>query len=177
MKIIETPRLILRTWKQEDAQSYLAMNNDPKVVEFLRGTMNLSEVNVFINAMNIQSDQKGYTLWATELKETGEMIGFIGLNFIDFAAHFAPAVEIGWRLGSQYWGKGYATEGALASLDFGFNQAGLSEIVAITVPVNTRSRAVMEKIGMKHDLAGDFAHPKLASDHPLSRHLLYRISK
>jgi len=83
---------------------------------------------------------------------------------------------VGWRLGSRYWGNGYATEGAKASLDYGFKQCGLKEIVSFTVPANVRSIRVMEKIGLKRDLNGDFAHPKLPIDHPLSRHILYRLS-
>ncbi len=125
MKIIETERLILRTWQQEDAEAYFQINQDPKVIECLRGPMNMEQVNDFILAVNNHGDKHGYTLWATELKETKELIGFIGLNYTDWEAPFTPAVEIGWRLGSQYWGKGYATEGAKAALDFGFNKIGL----------------------------------------------------
>lgn len=89
---------------------------------------------------------------------------------------FSPAVEIGWRLGSEYWGKGLATEGAKAVLNYGFKKCGLKEIVSFTVPANVRSIRVMEKIGMKRDLAGDFHHPKLPKDHPLSLHVLYRVN-
>ncbi len=99
------------------------------------------------------------------------------MRYIDWQAHFTPAVEIGWRLGSKNWGKGYATEGAKAALEYGFKNCGLSEIVSFTVPNNERSIAVMERIGMKRDLEGDFAHPKLEVEHPLSKHVLYRITK
>ena len=119
--------------------------------------------------------EKGFCLWAVELKSTGEFIGFIGLNYVDWPAHFTPAVEVGWRLGSQFWGHGYATEGAKAAVDFGFKKCGLKEIVSFTVPANIRSIKVMERIGMKRDLDGDFAHPKLPDDHRLSKHILYRI--
>ncbi|NCT56545.1 MAG: GNAT family N-acetyltransferase [Legionella sp.] len=110
------------------------------------------------------------------MKETGELIGFIGLNYTDWESHFTPAVEVGWRLGSQYWGKGFASEGAKASLEYGFKQCGLKEIVSFTVPANIRSIRVMEKIGLKRDLNGDFSHPKLAADHPLSQHILYWLT-
>lgn len=174
--IIETERLILRTWKKEDAVAYFQINQDPKVIELLRGPLMMEQVNDFIAAVNSHGDIHGYTLWATELKETGELMGFIGLNSVDWKSHFTPAVEIGWRLGSQYWGKGFATEGAKAALDHGFKQCGLKEIVSFTVPANIRSIRVMEKIGLKRDLSGDFAHPKLTADHPLSKHILYRLS-
>ena len=177
MKIIETERLILRTWKEADAGAYLQINQDPKVIEFLRGPLTLAQVKDFIPAVNSHGIKRGYTLWAAELKATGELIGFIGLNYTDWEAHFTPAVEVGWRLGSAYWGKGYATEGAKASLDYGFNQCGLKEIVSFTVPANTRSLRVMEKIGMVRDPQGDFAHPKLEPGHRLSHHVLYRIKK
>ena len=103
-------------------------------------------------------------------------MGFIGLNYIAWAAAFAPAVEVGWRLGSVYWGKGYATEGAKACLNYGFRKCGLKEIVSFTVPANVRSIQVMQKIGLRRDWNGDFAHPKLPADHPLSEHVLYRLT-
>ena len=175
--ILETDRLILRTWHPQDAEAYFHINQDPLVIENLRGPMTLAEVNIFISSMNDQQDKRGYTLWAVDLKSTGEFIGFIGLNYTDWEAHFTPAVEIGWRLGSQYWGKGYATEGAKTALDYGFNTLGLDEIVSFTVPANIRSIRVMEKIGMQRDLKGDFSHPKIDLLHRLSQHVLYRIRK
>lgn len=174
--IIETERLILRTWRKEDAQTYFQINEDPKVAEFVRGPLTMEQINDFITAVNKQQEKHGYTLWAVQLKETGELMGFIGLNYTDWEAHFTPAVEVAWRLGSQYWGKGYATEGAKASLDYGFKQCGLKEIVSFTVPLNIRSIRVMEKIGLKRDMNGDFVHPKLSADHPLSQHILYRLT-
>lgn len=92
-----------------------------------------------------------------------------------FSAPFTPAVEIGWRLAYEYWGKGYATEGALSCLNYGFGSLNLEEIVAFTAVLNTRSRAVMERLGMHQDPKDDFNHPKLPLDHPLSRHVLYRM--
>lgn len=169
--------MILRTWKKEDAESYFQINQNPKVIEFLRGSLTKEQVDYFIDGANQQMDQYGYTLWATELKKTGELMGFIGLNYTDWPAHFTPAVEIGWRLDSQFWGKGYATEGAKASLEYGFNQCSLKEIVSFTVSDNTRSIHVMEKAGMMKDLRGDFAHPMLDPDHRLSKQVLYRIKK
>lgn len=175
MKIIETERLFLRTWKEEDIESYYMINQDPKVIEFLRGKLTMEQVHDFIPAVNAHQEKHGYTLWAAEIKATSELIGFIGLNYTDWPSHFTPAIEVGWRLGSQFWGKGYATEGAKACLDFGFSKTGLKEIVSFTVPANVRSTRVMERIGMKRDLNGDFVHSKLEADHTLSKHVLYRI--
>lgn len=175
--IIETERLYLRTWEPDDAQDYFRFNQDPKVIEFLRGPMTLEEVNQFMTDKNQQQEKRGFSLWATELKATHEFIGYIGLNYTDWEAAFTPAVEIGWRLGSQYWGNGYATEGAKAALQFGFNIIGLNEIVSFTVPMNHRSIRVMEQIGLRRDSQNDFRHPKLPLDHRLSWHILYRLKK
>ncbi|KTD60363.1 acetyltransferase [Legionella sainthelensi] len=177
MGIIETDRLVLRTWSNEDVVEYYRINQDPKVIEFLKGSLTMNEVTDFISSMNNQFDELGYTLWAAEEKTKGQFIGFIGLNLIKWEAPFGQAVEVGWRLGSKYWKKGYATEGARACLKYGFNQCDLKEIVSFTVPANIRSFRVMEKIGMIRDLDGDFAHPNLPLDHRLSKHILYRIQK
>ncbi len=138
--------------------------------------MTLKEVENFIHRVNQQQENKGYTLWAIELKATADLIGFIGLNYTDFPAHFTPAIGIGWRIGSQYWCNGYATEGAKAVLDYGFNKINLEEIVAFTVPDNLRSIKVMERLGMLRDLEGDFNHPKLSATHKLSKHVLYHLT-
>jgi len=177
MKVIETDRLILRTWKEEDIDKYYQINQDPKVIEFLLGPYTIERVKNFIILRNEQFELLGYTLWAVEEKSSGELMGFIGLDTMEWEAPFTPCVEIGWRLGSQYWGKGYAAEGAKAVLEYGFDVVGLDEIVSITVPQNIRSIRVMERIGMKRDLNGDFAHPLLPKDHPLSKHVLYRVRK
>jgi RimJ/RimL family protein N-acetyltransferase len=179
--IIETERLYLRTWQPLDAQPYWAINQDPRVIEFLRGPLTMEQVNQFITTVNLHQEKLGFTLWAAELKQSGELIGYIGLNDTDlfepYGAPFTPAVEVGWRLGSQYWGNGYATEGAKAALVFGFNTIGLDEIVSFAVPMNYRSIRVMEKIDLQRDWQGDFRHPKLALDHPLSQHVLYRLKR
>jgi RimJ/RimL family protein N-acetyltransferase len=173
--IIETERLILRTWKEEDAETYFQINKDSKVIEFVLGLSTLDKINDFIHAVNNHGDKHGYTLWAACLKETGELIGSIGLHYIDWESHFTPAVEVAWRLGSQYWGKGYATEGAKAALDYGFKQCDLREIVSFAAPANIRSIHVMEKIGLKRDLNGDFLHPEFQPDSKLAHHVLYRL--
>ena len=176
MIVIETKRLILRTWNDEDIDAYYLINQDPKVVEFLLKISSIDKAREFIEQMNVQFNDFGFTLFAAEEKASGELMGFIGLNAPKWSAHFTPCVEIGWRLGSKYWGQGYATEGARAVIDFGFNQCGLKEIVAFTVPANLRSSRVMEKIGMMRDINGDFNHPMVPEDHLLLKHILYRIT-
>jgi ribosomal-protein-alanine N-acetyltransferase len=93
-----------------------------------------------------------------------------------FEAHFTPAVEIGWRLAREHWGKGYATEAARAALAFGQTELDLDEIVSFTAAINLRSRRVMERIGLTHDPADDFDHPRVA-DGPLRPHVLYRTGR
>jgi RimJ/RimL family protein N-acetyltransferase len=106
-------------------------------------------------------------------------IGWVGLARPRFEAHFTPCVEIGWRLAAAFWNQGYATEGAREALRFGWELSSprLEEIVAFTVPGNVRSRRVMEKIGMRHDVGDDFDHPVLPEGHSLRRHVLYRIGR
>jgi RimJ/RimL family protein N-acetyltransferase len=129
-----------------------------------------------IEAIEAGFESNGFGLWALELRATGEFVGFAGLARPAFDAHFTPAVEIGWRLDRSAWGKGYATEAAQAALAFGFEEAGLVEIVSFTTVANVRSRAVMERIGMTHDPADDFDHPGIPVGHSQSRHVLYRVA-
>ena len=177
MNIIETERLILRTWEDKDAEEYYHINQDSKVIEFVLGSLTMQQIKNFMNAMNEQFEKLKFTVFAAEEKYTGKLIGFIGLNQPKWESHFTPCVEIGWRLGSQYWNQGYATEGAKAVLEYGFNRCGLTEIVSFSVPENIRSIHVMEKIGMRRDMSGDFVHPDLSSEHRLSKHILYRLKK
>lgn len=175
--MIETKRLILRTWVTGDIEPYYWINQDQKVIEYLSGPLSRETVEKFIEGANTQQNTRGYTLWAAEVKENHHLIGFIGLNYTDWESKFTPAVEVGWRLGSEYWGKGYATEGAKAALKYGFEEIGLNEIISFAVPENIRSIKVMEKLGLIRDFENDFNHPKLPLDHKLSNHVLYRLSK
>jgi RimJ/RimL family protein N-acetyltransferase len=174
MNIIKTQRLILRTWTEKDIDPMAAIDQDPKVCEYLPGIGNRAATEAGIQYIIKHYEEHGFSLYAVELETTHEFVGFLGLMIPSFEAHFTPAVEVGWRLASSHWGQGYATEGAKAVLDYGFKNLGLKEIVSFTVPANTRSTRVMEKIGMKRDLSGDFHHPKLPIDHLLSLHVLYR---
>lgn len=176
MNIIETKRLILREWEGKDIEPFARINQDPKVLEFLEGPLTKEESSAWIKKINQGCKENGFGLWAAALK-TGELIGYVGINTCTFKADFTPCVEIEWRLGSQFWGHGYATEGAKAVLEYTFNKLNLKEIVAFTVPANIRSIRIMEKIGMERVLDGDFHHPNLSKDHPLSLHVLYRIKK
>lgn len=175
--IIETERLILRTWRKEDTDPYFQINQDPKVMEYFPGLQDLETTKNFIIKVNNHFDKHGYTLYATARKDTNEFIGFIGLFVADFEAHFTPATEIGWRLSSKHWGKGFATEGAKAVLDYAFKELEIPEIVSFTAEGNAKSIKVMQKIGLQHNAGNDFDHPKLDDASPLKRHVLYRLTR
>src|SRR5579872_3736955 len=133
---IYTERLHLRRWKESDKEMFAAMNADPVVMEFFPKLMSRAESDALANDIEARFEKQGFGLWAVELKDSGQFIGFVGLNVPKFEAPFMPAVEIGWRLAKEYWGKGYATEAANAVLDVAFNKLGLTEIVSFTVPAN-----------------------------------------
>jgi RimJ/RimL family protein N-acetyltransferase len=173
---IRTDRLVLRQWKQEDLEPFANLNADSKVMEYFPGLKTKEESDYSVSLMSGHIEKYGWGFWAASLAETGEFIGFIGLEDVHFKTDFTPAVEMGWRLAFKHWGKGYATEGALASLRYGFETLKLDEIVSFTAVGNMRSRAVMERIGMYHDSKSDFDHPKLREGHPLRKHILYRIN-
>jgi len=177
MTELETPRLKLRQWCAADLEPFASLNADPVVIEFLSRCLTRAESDEFAERVRSELAQRGWGLWAVEVREHGEFIGFVGLSEPSFEAHFTPCTEIGWRLARSSWGRGYATEAARACLDFAFRSLGLSEVVAFTVPANARSRAVMERLGMRHDAAGDFDHPRLPAGHPLQRHVLYRLRR
>jgi RimJ/RimL family protein N-acetyltransferase len=174
--MIETPRLLLREWRDEDLEPFVLLNADERVCEFLGKTLTPEETRAMVERNRDDFQQQGFGLWAVEVKHGPAFIGYAGLGIPSFQAHFTPCIEIGWRLAYAHWGKGYATEAARAVLNYAFTRLGVAEIVAITVPNNHRSRAVMEKIGMSRDHNGDFEYPELPPDHHLSRHVLYRIS-
>jgi Acetyltransferases, including N-acetylases of ribosomal proteins len=145
-------------------------------MEFMPPAPDRAGIEAIVGRIRAHFAEHGFGWWAAE-QASGDFIGFIGLARVNFDAHFTPAVEVGWRLASAYWGQGYATEGAKAALDFGFARLGLPEIVSFTVPANRRSWRVMQRIGMTHDPADDFNHPRLAAGDPLRRHVLHRISR
>lgn len=176
MPTIVTQRLILRPWREEDIDPFAAMSADPEVAEYLGGTLDRAGAEATMARIAAHFAQYGFGFWALEIPDVAPFIGFTGLQHVSLDVPFVPAVEIGWRLAKPYWGKGYATEAAHAALAFGFGTLHLDEIVAFTVPANLRSRAVMERLGMRRDPAEDFDHPRLADGHPLKRHVLYRIA-
>ncbi|HSX37992.1 MAG TPA: GNAT family N-acetyltransferase [Chlamydiales bacterium] len=173
---LTTDRLILRPWIRDDLETFARMNADFRVMEYFPSVKSFDESREEYNRIVNGFEKYGWGLWAVSVVNGPGFIGFIGLNHVNFDAHFTPAVEIGWRILFEEWRKGYATEGAIASLKFGFGILKLKEVVSFTAVQNMRSRAVMERIGMHHDIEGDFDHSKLPEGHPLRRHVLYRVN-
>ena len=173
--MLETDRLRLRTWQQGDREPFARLNADPRVMEFLPKYLTREESDAMVDRIEEHFRSKGFGLYAVELRSDERFIGYVGLHTPSFEAHFTPCVEIGWRLASDAWGKGFATEGAHAVVRYAFQEIGLKEIVSFTVPANQRSIRVMQKIGMTRDAADDFEHPNLPGGHPLRRHVLYRL--
>lgn len=176
-EIIQSERLILRPWKHTDLEAFAQLNADPRVMEYFPSMLSQNESDDLAQRISAKLEEQGWGLWAVSIPNIADFIGFIGLARPTFEAHFTPAIEVGWRLAFDHWGKGYATEGAKAALKYGFETLKLEEIVSFTAVQNMRSRRIMEKIGMHHDLNDDFDHPKLPEGHTLRKHVLYRIKK
>jgi len=177
MAEIETDRLLLRRWRDSDRGPFARMNADPAVMEYFPALLSRAESDYLVDQIEAHFERQGFGAWAAELRATGAFIGFIGLAVPRFEAPFTPCVEIGWRIDAACWGRGLATEGAHAVVRHAFDVIGLNEIVSFTVPANTRSRRVMEKLGMTHDPSDDFDHPHLVPGHPMRRHVLYRLRR
>jgi ribosomal-protein-alanine N-acetyltransferase len=173
---LRTARLLLRPWRDEDREPFAALNADPEVMEHFPSTMTRAQSEAFVDFIVATTAERGWGIWAVEVVATGEFIGFVGLNEPRFDAHFTPAVEIGWRLAGNAWGHGYATEAARAVLEHAFTELELDEVVSFTSTTNLRSQRVMERIGMTHDPADDFDHPRV-TDERLRRHVLYRLRR
>jgi len=166
---LRTSRLLLRPWREEDIAPFLDMSADPVVMQYLPPAG-----ESWVAWARAHWDEHGFGQWVVEVPEEASFIGVVGLAVVDYQAHFTPAVEVAWRLARAYWDRGYATEAARASLDYGFGKLGLDEILALTVPANQRSRRVMERLGMTRSPADDFDHPRVPEG-PLRRHVLYRL--
>lgn len=174
---LTTDRLILRPWHEADREPFAELNADPRVMEFMPRLLSREESDDFFDRIQTHFEQHGFGLCATEHRASGAFIGFVGLLVPKFEVRFMPAVEIGWRLGCKWWGQGFATEGAREIVRYAFDVIGLEALVSFTVPGNRRSRRVMEKLGMTHDPADDFEHPRFPSGHPLGWHVLYRLRR
>ncbi|MBB6305861.1 GNAT family N-acetyltransferase [Xanthobacter tagetidis] len=173
--MLATERLLLRPWRPADREGLWRMQSDPRTMEFLIPVPDRAASDQVADRAEAYFARHGFGLWVVEAPGVSDFAGYCGLVHVPYAEHFTPAVEIGWRFDPALWGRGYATEAAHAALAFGFDRLGLTEIVAITVPANARSRALMQRLGMTHDERGDFDLPTTPEGHPLRRQVLYRL--
>ncbi len=170
---IETSRLILRDWKEEDIPAFARMNADPHVMEFFLHPLTPEESLAFYHRIQNEFQTCGFGLYAVERKEDHAFMGYTGLHQITFDVDFAPGIEIGWRLAHEYWGRGYAPEAATACLEYARESLDIKELFSFTSLPNQRSERVMQKIGMER--VREFDHPLVPAEHPLHRHVLYHI--
>jgi RimJ/RimL family protein N-acetyltransferase len=172
---LSSSRIRLRRWRDADRDAFAALNSDARVMEFFPRLLTRAQSDAMIDYVEGHFGRHDFGLWAVEVPGVAPFIGFAGLLVPRFTAHFTPCVEVGWRLAFAYWGRGYATEAARLALGYGFGTLGLSGVVSYTTVANRRSRAVMERLGMRRDPAEDFEHPELPEGDPLRRHVLYRL--
>lgn len=175
--VIETPRLILRAWRDEDRAPFAAMNADPEVMRYFPAPYTREESDAMVDRISAMMAERGFGFYAVEEKGGAPFIGFVGLSVPRFEAAFTPCVEIGWRLVRSSWGQGYATEAAQAARDDGFERLGLNEIVSFTAVPNEPSQRVMQRIGFRHEPYLDFDHPLVEEGNWLRRHVLYRLDR
>jgi RimJ/RimL family protein N-acetyltransferase len=174
---LHTERLLMRRWQAEDREPFAALNDDHVVMEHFPAPLVAAESDALADRIEAGLDKRGWGLWAVEVQDSHLFIGFVGLNPATFDAPFTPAIEVGWRLARDHWGRGYATEGARAAVEFGFVDLELDEIVSFTTHANTRSRRVMERLGMRHDPTDDFDNPNVPEGNADRPHVLYRLDR
>lgn len=174
--MIETQRLRLRSWRQDDLDALHAICSDPLVMATLGPLLSREETTALIARESAVEAEHGHTFWAVERKDDGRLIGKCGI-VPGRDGPIADKAEIGWRLASDCWGKGYITEAARGCIDWLFAKRDDSAVWAITSAGNTRSRAVMTRLGMCHYPELDFDHPRLAPGNPLRPHVAYALDR
>ena len=173
--LIKTPRLGLRTWQTDDLDAFAVINADPEVMRYFPSALSREETAAFIERLQKHQAENDYCYFAADVLETGELIGFIGIARQTYLKNPPTFTDIGWRLKQSAWGKGLATEGANAVLNFAFRNTDVAEIYSVCSVVNFPSERVMQKIGMQHQRI--FRHPKLTNSPRLEKCHLYCIKK
>jgi RimJ/RimL family protein N-acetyltransferase len=174
---LETERLVLRQWSQNDIPLFAAIDADPQVMKMLGGPRSPEKSTADIDVEASRLALTGVGKWVVEERSTGELIGRVGLGATDDGLPFPKSLEIAWRLRTKSQGRGYATEAARACLNYAFSILHAPEVIAVTAAINAPSQAVMQRLGMTHDPSGSFDHPRLPVGDPLQPHVLYRLSR
>lgn len=174
--MLVTERLMLRAWWDDDWQHMAAISGNPEVMRYYPAPLTREESDRAMARMLIQTMNDGFGPWAVEAPRVATLIGRVGARRVKNLP-CGPCVEMVWRIGQAWWGQGYATEAARAAISDVFEVHGVPEVVAVTASLNAPSIRLMEKLGMTRDPAEDFDHPEVPAEHPLSRHVLYRLKR
>lgn len=173
---LRTARLLLRGWTPSDREPFARLAADPDVRRYFPSRLSREEADAMCDRMQTRIANDGFGFWVAELPGELPFAGIIGLQWLDFLSP-APQLEIGWWLDPVCWGRGLATEGALAVRDFAFRIVGVDHLVSVTATQNLPSQRVMQRLGMRTNPAENFPHPRVPADSPLSEHVLYRIDR
>ena len=171
---IRTDRLLMRRWLESDREPFAALNTDPDTMRFFPATLDRPASDAFVDLIESRFEQQGYGLWALEVTDTGQFIGFTGLNSMPDDVPGAGGTEVGWRLARRAWHRGYATEAARAALDVALGGVGMKEIWSMTAVLNEPSLAVMRRVGLTE--IARFDHPGVPVGHPLRPHVTYHLA-
>lgn len=174
--MLETDRLILRQWRDDDLDPWAALNADAEVMRFFPSILSRDQAQAQMSRASGHIEEHGFGPWVVERKADGLFLGFTGLTTLNPENPLHPGVEAGWRLCREAWGQGYASEAAAAALRDGFERVGLKSIVAFTAVPNLPSQAVMARIGMTRREDLDFDHPALPKGHVLERHVVWEAT-
>jgi len=172
---IRTDRLVMRRWRESDREPFAALNGDPETMRYFPQALDRTASDALVDMIECRFEQLGYGLWALEVSETGEFIGFTGLNPMPDGVPGAGGTEVGWRLAKRAWHHGYATEAARAALEVAFGGFGMAEIWSMTSVLNEPSQAVMRRIGMTE--VARFEHPNVPQGHPIRPHVMYHLAR
>lgn len=166
--MIETERLILRNWHEEDIAPFIRHTNTPAVMRWLGGVLPPPQAETIIRERIMRwQAERGFTFWVVERRFDHELLGFCGLKIADSPGSTVPGLhEIGWRLREDAWGQGFAKEAATASLDHAFSVLAAPRVVAITVNGNSASRGLMERLGMRRRADLDYDDPRYPELNP-----------
>ena len=172
---VRTERLLMRRWREPDREPFAALNGDPQTMVYFPSTLDRAESDALVDRIEQRFEEQGFGLWALEISETGQFIGFTGLNPMPPDVPGAGGMEVGWRLARQAWHHGYATEAARAAVGVAFEGAGLTELWSMTAVLNEPSQAVMRRLGMTE--VARFEHPRVPAGHRIRPHVTYHLDR
>jgi RimJ/RimL family protein N-acetyltransferase len=172
---VRTERLLMRRWRDADRDPFAALNGDPQTLVYFPSTLDRAESDALVDRIEKRFEEQGFGLWALEISETGQFIGFTGLSPMPPDVPGAGGMEIGWRLARPAWGHGYATEAARAAVGVAFEGAGLTELFSMTAVLNEPSQAVMRRLGMIE--VARFEHPRVPAGHRVRPHVTYHLDR